>query len=262
MSPRARPLRFAGFYFYLVSYTAGSNTSLASGPFLPSSTPAHPITQDQNQGAPFTIWQYDCLHCSTQFCTLHSIRPAGFLSDIKVENTLTAVCSVVLWICLLLLFLWNRPWDAPCMSLRPLSNIFSSCNPGINHSAILSSHKQPTPFSELSFLLQINHELPDSSELFRPGGGRSQVPGQHASVGLLPLPLSGLLFRLQTCGSAGCGPLFPQIGRGEARECRSTSGKHEAIAEATSSFWTGGSVSREVGKIQEALEAALLMKKN
>ena len=145
------------------------------------------------------------------------------------------------------------------MSLRPLSNIFSSCNPGINHSAILSSHKQPTPFSELSFLLQINHELPDSSELFRPGGGRSQVPGQHASVGLLPLPLSGLLFRPQTCGSAGCGPLFPQIGRGEARECRSTSGKHEAIAEATSSFWTGGSVSREVGKIQEALEAALLM---
>ena len=193
-SPWARPLRFAGFYFYLVSYTAGGDTSIASGPLPPSSTPTHPITQDQNQGAPFTVWQYDCLHCSTQFCTSHPIRPLGILSDIKVKNTLTAVRSVVLRICLLLLFLWNRPWDAPGMSLRPPSNIFSSCISGISHSDILSSHDRPTPLSQLSFLLHINHELPDSSELFRPGGGRSQLPGQHASVGPLPLPLSGLLF--------------------------------------------------------------------
>ena len=250
-----------------VSCTEGRFFSLASGPLPPSSTPTPP----RYTGSLYhlAIWLHSLFNPILHIPPHQAFRN----SDIKVKNTLTAVRPVVLWICLLLLFLWNRPWDASCTSLRPPSNTFSSCNPGISCSAILSSHDQPAPLSELSFffffffffelsfLLQINHELPDSSELFHPGGGCCQLPGQHATVGLLPLPLSGLLFHPQRCGSGGRGPLFPQTGGGEAPGCRSTSGKHEASAEVAPSLGMCRSVSREVRKIQEALEASLLMVK-
>ena len=93
---------------------------------------------------------------------------------------------------------------------------------GVSHSAILSHRDQPTPFFESNSLLPINHELPDSSELFHRGGGRRQPPGQHTCAGLLHLPLSGLLFRPRRCGSGGRGPLFPRIGRREAQEHRAS----------------------------------------
>ena len=64
----------------------------------------------------------------------------------------------------------NRPRDAPCSSFQPPSNhpptFFPVATFGISHSAILSFRNQPTPFFELNSILPINHELPDSSELF------------------------------------------------------------------------------------------------
>ena len=84
------------------------------------------------------------------------------------------------------------PGTPLCSSLPPASNLFSSRNLRISHSAILAQWDQPAPLFGLNSLLPINHELPDSSELFQRGGGRRQPPGQHASAGLLHLPLSGV----------------------------------------------------------------------
>ncbi|TKC42666.1 hypothetical protein EI555_016597 [Monodon monoceros] len=67
----------------------------------------------------------------------------------------------------LTVFGWDRPRDTPCSSLPPASNLyFPVAAFGISHSAIIGLWDEPTPFSELSSLLPINHELPDSSELF------------------------------------------------------------------------------------------------
>ena len=128
-----------------VSCTEGRFFSLASGPLPPSSTPTPP----RYTGSLYhlAIWLHSLFNPILHIPPHQAFRN----SDIKVKNTLTAVRPVVLWICFLLLFLWNRPWDAPCTSLWPPSNTFSSCNPGISCSAILSSHDQPAPLSELSF---------------------------------------------------------------------------------------------------------------
>ena len=63
----------------------------------------------------------------------------------------------------------NRPRDAPRSSLRPPVEPSESVT---QLSTITrSSHNH---FGELNSLLQINHELPDWSELFHWGGGRCQ----------------------------------------------------------------------------------------
>ena len=129
-----------------------------------------------------------------------------------------AVRSVVPRICLLL----QQCLDGtdPGMPFAPASDhpptLFPVTTFGVSHSSILGHRDQPTPFFELNSLLPINRELPDSSELFHRGVGRRQPPSQHASAGLLHLPLSGLLFRPRRCGSGGRGPLFPRIGQREA----------------------------------------------
>lgn len=46
-----------------------------------------------------------------------------------------------------------------------------------------------THYFQLSSLLPIHHELPDSSELFHRSGRNCQLPGQHVSAGLLHLSL-------------------------------------------------------------------------
>ena len=93
----------------------------------------------------------------------------------------------------------NRHRDTPC------------------HSAVLDHLDLPTPVFELSSWLLINHELPDLSELFHHHEGNCQLPGQYASVGLLHLPLSGLLF-----WRGRCGPLFQWIGWIDLREAQVT----------------------------------------
>ena len=81
-------------------------------------------------------------------------------------------------------------------------NFFPVATFGISHSAILGFQDLPTPVFELHTLLPINHELPDLSELFQVEAWR-QLPDPHASVGLLHLPLSGLLFHRDSVALEG-----------------------------------------------------------
>ena len=103
------------------------------------------------------------------------------------------MCSPVPQICLLL----QQCLDGtdPGTPLAPASDHSPTFFPvptfGVSHSAILGHQDQLTPFFELNSLLPITPELPDSSELFHQGGGRHQLPGQHASAGLLHLPPLG-----------------------------------------------------------------------
>ena len=60
----------------------------------------------------------------------------------------------------------NRPRDATCFRLRPLSNLFSSHNIQNQPLSCPWSLGPVTIFFNLNSLLPINHELPDSSELF------------------------------------------------------------------------------------------------
>lgn len=128
-------------------------------------------------------------------------RNVGLLSIVPkrprpaLEIRFLAVYLPVLRICLLLRQCLDRT-DAgtPLASYCP-PTFFPATSFGISHSAILGLPDQPTPRFELNSLFLINHELPSWSELFHPGGGLRQPPDQHASTGLLHLPLSGLLFQ-------------------------------------------------------------------
>ena len=105
----------------------------------------------------------------------------------------------------------NRPRDATCFRLRPLSKLFSSHNLW-NQPVTMGLQGLPTPFSELSSLLPISCELPDSSELLYQDGEH----GQRAFVGLPHLPLSGLLFWMLTMQLWWARVIFPQTVQEEA----------------------------------------------
>ncbi|TKC44403.1 hypothetical protein EI555_007278 [Monodon monoceros] len=100
----------------------------------------------------------------------------------------------------------------------------------------------------------------DSSELFHRGGGRSELPGQHASAGPLHLPLSGLLFRPQRCGSGRRGPLLQQVG-----DTKHTSLEDTKPARQLGPL-PGHTVQKpfqhEWSKTADAMEATVVMEKN
>ncbi|KAJ8791027.1 hypothetical protein J1605_021121 [Eschrichtius robustus] len=68
-------------------------------------------------------------------------------------------------------------------------------------------------FTWTNSLLPTNRELPDSPEKVHLGGGRSQLPAQPASAGLLHLPLSGLPLSPRRCGSRGPGPRLLRVAK-------------------------------------------------
>lgn len=91
----------------------------------------------------------------------------------------------------------NRPGHVPLSSLLLPSNLSSSCN-FWNHLFIYSLLPGPaTPYFELSSLLLINHELPDSSELFPWGEDGHQPPCQHVSGGSYTCLSLGFYFQLE-----------------------------------------------------------------
>ena len=106
------------------------------------------------------------------------------------------VCSVVPWSISCFNSVWMEQTQGPSptdSSFWLPSNLFSSCNLG-NQPLSCFSGMSTHHFFKLNFLLLINHELPGSSELFQRGGSLRRPP-EHASAGLLHLPLSGLLFQ-------------------------------------------------------------------
>ena len=118
----------------------------------------------------------------------------------------------------------NRPRDTPCSSLWPPSNLFSGCSLWNQPLSCPQTSGPETPFFELNFLLLINHELQDSSELFHWGGGSRQLPGQNGSVGLLYILVSGLVFQPGQCGSGGVGHFFHELAK-ETQRAQSVSWK-------------------------------------
>ena len=87
-----------------------------------------------------------------------------------------------------ILFGWNRRREAFLFQpLTTLGPFFPVATTGISHSAILGHQDQPTPFFELNSSLPINHELPDSPELFYQGGSHHQPSGQPTSGLLHPI---------------------------------------------------------------------------
>ena len=106
------------------------------------------------------------------------------------KRCVCTVCPTVPQICLLLQQCSDR--RDPGTPLAPVSDHPPTFLPvpifRISHSTILGHWDQPTPCFELNSLLPINHELPDTLELFCQQGG-CQLPGQHASAGLPHLPL-------------------------------------------------------------------------
>lgn len=98
------------------------------------------------------------------------------------------------------------------MPLAPTSNFPPAFFPvtafRISHSDIFGLWDQPTPYFELNSLLPINHELLGWSELFHRGGCLHQPPDQHASAGLLHLPLN---FNLDNVALEGVSHFFYEL---------------------------------------------------
>ena len=148
------------------------------------------------------------------------------------------------------MFGWNRPRDPP----PPPSNLFSVTTLGISHSALPNHQDQRTSFFERGFLLLINHKLPELSELFHWGGGHRHLPGQHTPAGLLHLPLPGLLYWPQWCGSGGHGPLL-WIGWGETRQGPTSLENAKPALQLRPFLGHAETNSRWVRKTQDAMEA-------
>ena len=90
------------------------------------------------------------------------------------------------------------------MPLAPASHHPSTLNLvatlGISYSGLLEHLDQPMPYFELN-------SLPH-------GGGHGQPPPRGpASASLIHLPLSGLLFQPQQCGSGGMGHYFQELAK-------------------------------------------------
>ena len=141
----------------------------------------------------------------------------------------------------------NRPRDATCFRLRPLSNLFSSHN--------IQNQPLSCPWSlgpaTIFLILTPYYRSTMSSQIhqnYSIGGACPPPPGQHASVGLQHLPLSLLLFWPGRCGSGGCGPRFFFYANWSRRSMRahSVSWKCKTSAAAPSP-WTYRSISRWVG---------------
>lgn len=81
-------------------------------------------------------------------------------------------------------------------------------------SAILCLWDQPTPYFLFGFLLPINHDFPDSSELFYWAEGCCQPHCQHGSDGLLHLSFSWLHFDHGNV-ALECGSLLPKLAKGK-----------------------------------------------
>ncbi|KAJ8782259.1 hypothetical protein J1605_010238 [Eschrichtius robustus] len=129
----------------------------------------------------------------------------------------------------------------------------------ISHSAILSLQDRPTPFFELSSLSLINHEFPDSSQLFR-GGGRRPPPVQHASVDTY-LSLS-FYFDSNNGTLDGVGHFFRQLAE-EKCEGAQRLLKMQSQCCSRALFQDVRKPSQdEWGKTQDAVEAAIIREKN
>ena len=123
--------------------------------------------------------------------------------------------SAVPWICLLLQQCLEG--TDPGMPLASGSDHSPSFFPvttfGISHSAVQDHWDQPTPFFELNSLLLINHELPNSSELFHRGEATVNI---HLRAFYTSLSL-GFYFNHNDVTLEGMDHFLTQIGQGEVQ---------------------------------------------
>ena len=101
------------------------------------------------------------------------------------------------------------------MPLAPASHHPSTFNLvatfGISYSALLERLDKPMPFFELN-------SAPRFIRIILPSGGHGQPPPREpASASRLHLPLSGLLFQPQQCGSGGMGHYFQELAKKKHR---------------------------------------------
>lgn len=85
----------------------------------------------------------------------------------------------------------KRPRDASCSSLRPPSNLSSSRD--LRSQTLSYPQDQPTPFFELNSLSTVSSQIRQNYSTEVEAAVNRLV--NITSVGLLHLPLSGLLFR-------------------------------------------------------------------
>lgn len=112
---------------------------------------------------------------------------------------------------------FNSVWteqtqDTPSSNLQSLSCILS-CHHLQNHLWDQPTHQfLVCVFPYLNSLLSNNHDFPNLSELFHPGGGYSQLAGRPASVGPSHLYLSlGFYFEYDDVALEGMGLFFHEL---------------------------------------------------
>lgn len=127
------------------------------------------------------------IHVTFQLEKVHlKFLPSKFIYDIDFKKTTKE--SIALgspWICLLP----QQCWVRQTQDLSPFSNPLFSCSPQDHLYATPCFQQQLIPGFVVGSLSPVNHELPDTPELFQKGQSCNHPPGQPASVGFLYISL-------------------------------------------------------------------------